>query len=154
EPVAIPAWLRPHRLGRLLEIVTAKPAEKRDVTIEGLLQALDQVAARDLPGAPGHPPAERPAEGERRQLTVGSCRLTVGSVDAEAVDVEELDELIRAQHARFAELAARNDGQLASVMADRVLIVFGYPQAREDDARRAARTALQIAADVHRANER
>src|SRR5262249_34125420 len=38
EPVPIPTWLRRQRVGRLLEVVTAKQIEKRDVTIEGLLK--------------------------------------------------------------------------------------------------------------------
>jgi serine/threonine protein kinase len=35
--VEIPAWLRGHRLGELLETVTAREAAKRDVSIEALL---------------------------------------------------------------------------------------------------------------------
>jgi len=43
EPVPIPGWLRSQRLGRLLQIVTAKQIEKRDVTIPGLLEALSTI---------------------------------------------------------------------------------------------------------------
>src|SRR5262249_8838510 len=37
---------------------------------------------------------------------------------------------------------------------ERTLLAFGYPRAREDDTRRAARAALDIAADVERRNRR
>ena len=154
EPVVIPAWLRSDRLGRLLQTVTAKQTEKRDVTIEGLLEVLEQIAplARLVVPSPTGP--QQLAEGERRQLSLVCCRLTVTSLDGTAVDVEDLDQLLHTERARWAELAGRSGGHIATVMADRVLLVFGYPNAREDDARRAARTALQIAAEVARASAR
>jgi hypothetical protein len=35
----------------------------------------------------------------------------------------------------FGELAGRSGGHIAGIMADRILLAFGYPQAHEDDAR-------------------
>ncbi len=93
-------------------------------------------------------------EGERRQLTLVCCRLTVTNLDGDALDPEGVDQLLHAQHATWADLAARGEGQVASVMGDRVLLVFGHPQAHEDDARRAVRAALQIATDVEQASGR
>jgi serine/threonine protein kinase len=43
--VEIPAWLRGHRLGELLETVTAREAEKRDLSVEALIEALDTIRA-------------------------------------------------------------------------------------------------------------
>ena len=107
------------------------------------------------PLAGPHPTEPQPLlERERRQLTLVCCRLTVTSLEGTAIDLEELDQVLHAQHAMCAECAVGNDGQVASVMGDRILLVFGYPQAREDDARRAARTALQIAVEVERVNGR
>ena len=99
-------------------------------------------------GAPTAPKAA--AEKERRQLTLVCCRVTVTGVAGRTPELEELDQVLRAQHAMCAELAGRRDGCIVSVMADRVLIAFGYPQAQEDDAHRAARTALEIAAEAER----
>src|SRR5262249_9487815 len=144
DPIAIPDWLRGQRLGRLLQVLTAKQVEKRDVTIDGLLETLDRLAPRELQDAPTVVRADALPEGERRQLPIMCCLLTVSSLDGQRLELEELDELLHAQHAIYAEQAARNGGQIAGVMADRVLLVFGYPQAHEDDARRAARTALRI----------
>ena len=154
DPVAIPSWLRSRRLGRLLEIVTAKLIDKRAVTAEGLLEALAQIERGEIPARSEATAPEALPEGERRQLTVVSCRLTVTPLGGRRLDPEEVDELVHAQHAIFAELAGRASGQVGSVLADRVLLVFGHPRAREDDARRAARTALQIAAEVGRASGR
>jgi TOMM system kinase/cyclase fusion protein len=150
EPIAIPAELRDGRLGALLATVTAKAVEKRDVTIEGLLGALSVVESGEPHAALGAGEPERTPDGERRQVTIVSCRLTVSGRDGRRVDLEQLDELAHAHAALYAELGARGGGRLAAAFGERALIVFGYPRAREDDARRAARTALTIAAEVRR----
>src|SRR5262245_42507376 len=115
DPIPIPEWLRGQRIGRLLETVTAKQIEKRDVTIEGLLQALgliefaEPTPTRVLGRAHALPP------GERRQLTLVACRLRVTRADGGAVDLEDLDALLHAQQAIFGEVAGRNDGQIAGI---------------------------------------
>jgi len=154
DPVPIPPWLRKQRLGRMLEIVTAKQIEKRDVTIEALLDALSTIQLDEGSPTPEAVRQSQLREGERRQLTVVSCRLAVSPLERGPLDAEEVDEALHAQHALYAELAARAGGQVAGVLADRVLLVFGYPRVREDDARRAARTALAIAAEAVRAAHR
>src|SRR5262245_52534567 len=59
--VEIPEWLRGHRLGELLQRVTAREAEKRDVSVEGLIEALDQVlGGGELPVAPEAAPLPLP----------------------------------------------------------------------------------------------
>ena len=54
------------------------------------------------------------------------------------------------QQEACAEIARRYDGHVAGALGDAVLFYFGYPTAREDDARRAARAALAMAAEVRR----
>src|SRR5205823_9670685 len=82
EPVPIPPSIRSGRLRRLLQRVTEKRVERRDVTIEALLQTLSMIDAdeghtpRGLTGADaGVAATPRAAEGERRQLTVLFCDL-------------------------------------------------------------------------------
>src|SRR5262245_58871873 len=154
DPIPIPTWLRPQRIGRLLEAVTAKQIEKRDVTVEGLLQALSVSESGELQGPDVAEKSAALPPRERRQLTLVCCRLGVTRPDGAAPDLEEVDALLHAQHAIFGELAGRSGGHIAGIMADRVLLAFGYPQAHEDDARRAARIALQIAAEAERAGAR
>jgi class 3 adenylate cyclase len=43
-----------------------------------------------------------------------------------------------------AETVARFDGFVAKYMGDDVLVYFGYPQAREDDADRAVRAGVAL----------
>jgi TOMM system kinase/cyclase fusion protein len=154
EPVRIPSTIGNRRLRRLLETVTAKPVERRNATIEGLLQELSRLEASALDAPSAAPDLQLVTEGERRQLTVICCGLGVASRDGSAPDLEDVDQLLHAQHALYEQLAGRSGGQLASVLADQVLLVFGYPHARENDARRAVHTALRIAAEVERANAR
>src|SRR5436309_11690005 len=101
-PVSIPPSTRNGRLRRPLHRVTEKRVERRDVTIEAILQTLGRIDAeeghgpRGLTGADaaaGTPSAE---EGERRQLTVVFCDL-VGSTELSArLDPEDFRDVVRA----------------------------------------------------------
>lgn len=152
--VPIPESVRGQPLGRLLQAVTAKRAVERDVTPEGLLHVLERLE-RASPVRAGElaPPPLGDVPGERRQVTVVSCRLSVQLGDPD-VDVEEIDHVLHAQHAAIAEITAKGDGHLASAIADRVILLFGYSQASEDGARRAIRTTLDLMAAVARTNQR
>ena len=113
---------------------------------------LEAIAALSAPAAA--PPAEagpgaRPAEAERRQLTVLFCDLVGSTALAARLDPEDLREVIGAYHRRVAETVARFDGFVAKYMGDGVLVYFGYPQAHEDDAERAVRAGLELASAVH-----
>ena len=151
EPIVIPPEIASEPLRRLLEAVCAKRVEQRDVTIEALLRTLGSVESGE-PARALDATTAKPAPGERRQVTVLSCRLGVARADGGGVDLEELDEVIHAQHALYAELAARGAGQVANGFGNQSLLVFGYQQAHEDDARRAARIALSITAETSRRN--
>src|SRR6516164_911178 len=84
------------------------------------------------------------ASAERRQLTVMFCDL-VGSTALSAwLDPEDLRGIIAAYHRCCTELVERNGGFVAKYMGDGVLAYFGYPQAHEHDAERAARAGLDL----------
>ena len=112
-------------------------------------------AAADLSAATGGAAAAAPAaeemeaapattEGERRQLTVMFCDL-VGSTElSERLDPEDLRGVLRAYQETCAEAVGRFDGHVAKYIGDGVLAYFGYPQAHEDDARRAVSAGLGI----------
>ena len=57
-------------------------------------------------------------------------------------------EEIRAYQNTVSGTVARYDGFVAKYMGDGVLAYFGYPRAHEDDAERAVRAGLEIAAAV------
>jgi DNA-binding winged helix-turn-helix (wHTH) protein/class 3 adenylate cyclase/predicted ATPase len=92
------------------------------------------------------PRAAGPAtiEAERRQMTVLVCRLVGVAERAEPLDPEELLEVARDYQALCAEAVHRFDGHIAQDQGDRLVAYFGYPQAHEDDARRAVHTGLSL----------
>jgi len=86
--------------------------------------------------------ASRPADAERRQLTVMFCDLVGSTALSGRLDPEDLREVIAAYHRAVAEVVTRLDGLISRYMGDGVLVYFGYPQAHEDDAERAVRAGL------------
>ena len=81
---------------------------------------------------------------ERRQLTVMFCDLKGSTVLATQLDPEDLAFVIGAYQRCCAAVIARYDGFIARYVGDGILVYFGYPQAREDDAERAVHAALAI----------
>jgi TOMM system kinase/cyclase fusion protein len=175
EPIPIPAAIAAHPLGDLLRRVTVKEAEARNVTAEGLLKELEALDLSGLESLSGgmtrpregreelasaetatvhqpSPSAERLIEGERRQITALCCGLSVSSLTGASADTEALDQLLGAQQDACTAIVRRFDGLMAGAMGDIVLFYFGYPTAREDDAQRAARAALEIAAALAQRN--
>jgi predicted ATPase/class 3 adenylate cyclase len=90
-----------------------------------------------------HQPAPRD-NAERRQVTVMFTDLVGSTALSTKLDPEDLRSVIGAYHKCVAETVARFDGFVAKYMGDGVLIYFGYPQAHEDDAERAARAGLAL----------
>jgi predicted ATPase/class 3 adenylate cyclase len=90
------------------------------------------------------PAASRPADAERRQLTVLFCDLADSTVLARQLDPEELRDVVRAYQDACAKVIARFEGHIAQYLGDGLLVYFGYPLAHEDDAQRAVRAGLGI----------
>jgi class 3 adenylate cyclase len=77
-------------------------------------------------------------------LTVMFCDLVGSTALSARLDPEELRAVVRAYQESCTEVIRRYDGQIAQHLGDGLLVYFGYPVAHEDDAQRAARTALGI----------
>jgi class 3 adenylate cyclase len=168
--VDITAWLRELGLeryeaafrdnaidGQVLPELTDADLEKLGVVLghrKRLLKAITELRAGEAASSQvnGEAPPEgrRPAEAERRQLTVLFCDL-VGSTELSAkLDPEDMGRVIRAYQDCCAEVVARWGGHLAKYMGDGVLAYFGWPVAHEDDAERAVRAGLELTAAVAR----
>jgi class 3 adenylate cyclase/predicted ATPase len=91
-------------------------------------------------------------DAERRQLTVMFCDLVGSATLSEKLDPEDLREVIREYQETCNKVIRRFDGHIAQYLGDGLLVYFGYPQAHEDDAQRAARTGLAIIEAVNRLN--
>ena len=140
--------------GEVLPRLTADDLKDMGVAIVGhRRKLLDAIAAlRDgLALDSAEPPFKavpRPAEAERRQLTVLFCDL-VGSTELSArLDPEDLGELMQAYQACCGEVVRRWDGHLARYLGDGALAYFGWPRAHEDDAERAVRAGLDLVGAV------
>jgi predicted ATPase/class 3 adenylate cyclase len=110
---------------RLLDAISALCAVSADVAL--------MAASVDVPVQ---------AEAERRQLTVMFCDLVGSTALSARLDPEDYRDVIAAYHRTVAKTIAESDGFVARYMGDGVLVYFGYPQAHEDDAERAARAGL------------
>jgi TOMM system kinase/cyclase fusion protein len=88
--------------------------------------------------------ATRRSSGERRQVTVVRCGL-IGR-NSQTLDPEELLEHTPQLQALVSETVQRFEGNVQPGLGGELHATFGYPQAHEDDARRAVHTALEIAA--------
>ena len=97
---------------------------------------------------------DRPPEAERRQLTVMFCDLVGSTGLSERLDPEDLREVLRSYQETCAEAVARFEGHVAKYIGDGLLVYFGYPQAHEDDARRAVSAGLGIVEGVGGLNQR
>ena len=107
------------------------------------------MAAAETSAAPSAPTGAKPRDAaERRQLTVMFCDLVGSTALSVRFDPEELREEIRAYQNAVSSVVGRYDGFVAKFMGDGVLAYFGYPRAHEDDAERAVRAGLEIAAAV------
>jgi class 3 adenylate cyclase len=94
---------------------------------------------RGEPTAPLSPPAA-----ERRQLTILFCDLVGSTPLAERLDPEDLREVVRAYRHACAGVIQGVEGHVAQWLGDGLLASFGWPQAHDDDARRAVQAGLGL----------
>ena len=109
---------------------------------------LDAVNALD----PGNADAAamRAGAATRRQMTLLFCDV-VGSTElADQRDPEEVTAIIEQYRAACVEAVAEFDGYIDDHRGDGMLVLFGYPQVDEDDARRGVLCGLQMVERVQR----
>jgi class 3 adenylate cyclase len=76
------------------------------------------------------------------------CDLVGSTALSTQMDPEDLRDVITSFHSKCREAIQRYDGFIARYMGDGILVYFGYPQAHENDAERAARAGLDIVASM------
>ena len=94
------------------------------------------------------------SDAERRQLTVLFCDLVDSTRLARRLDPEDWREIVRAYQEACATVIQRFDGYIAQYLGDGLLVYFGYPQAHEDDARRAVHSGLALLEAMRQLNSR
>jgi TOMM system kinase/cyclase fusion protein len=166
EPVPIPAEIERTPVGALLRRATHKDVAARDVDARDLLHALEALELRSLErqssslAAAGPAPetltidGQAQASSERRQVTAVLCVLEPVVGAGRPVGDEDLDELVRRAYATCADVATRHRGHVVAARGDEVMLYFGLLRAEEDDAKRAARAALDIVEEIKGENEK
>jgi ABC-type oligopeptide transport system substrate-binding subunit/class 3 adenylate cyclase len=81
---------------------------------------------------------------ERRTVTILFCDVKGSTAMAEALDPEDVMEIMDGAFDFLIEPVTRYEGTLARLMGDAILAFFGAPIAHEDDPERACRAALDI----------
>src|SRR5215469_8720762 len=89
-------------------------------------------------------PVAGTASGERRHLTVLFCDLVNSTSIAAQLDPEDWRVMVGTYHRAVAEAITRYGGQVAKYLGDGVMAYFGWPEAHENDAERAARAGLAM----------
>ena len=92
------------------------------------------------------PPGEAPSE--RRLVSVLFCDLENFTGLAESLDPEEVRDILSRYFEAARGIVARFGGTIEKFIGDAVVGVWGTPVAREDDAERAVRAALEIVVAV------
>ncbi len=95
-------------------------------------------------GAPQETAISRDGGGERRYLTVVFCDLVNSTPLAGRLDPEDLRDLVHRYQETAGSEIRRHGGRIGQYLGDGVEAYFGYPQAHDDDARRAVMAALTI----------
>ena len=98
-------------------------------------------------------PRDAGLTGERRHLTVLFCDLVGSTEIAGRLDPEEWRETVAGYHRAAAEAITRFGGHVAKYLGDGVMAFFGYPEAHDNDAERAARAGLAILDGIAKLNE-
>jgi class 3 adenylate cyclase len=81
---------------------------------------------------------------ERRQLTVLFCAVVDSTTLAGRLDPEDYRAVMMRYHATCTAAIQRYGGHVAQYLGDGLLVYFGWPQAHEDDARRAVHAGLAL----------
>ena len=91
--------------------------------------------------------------GERRHLTVLFCDLVGSTEIASHLDPEEWREIVAEYHHAAAQAIERFGGHVAQYLGDGVMAYFGWPEAHDNDAERAARAGLAMLDAIAKLNE-
>ena len=114
-----------------------------------------QLRSAEIAGEQGPPLAISLEMGrsERRQVSMLSGSFDIAQLGSEETSLEYLHDILGELEVVSRTLGARFDAYRLPTAAEKVSFVFGYPQAHDDDARRAVTAGLAIIDEVGRLNQ-
>ncbi len=130
-----------------------KTISKRGYCLVASVTRIDPIREPDSAGeaseqtavpAPVTPATKDKAQHERRQVTVVACELIDYAALTARLDAEDLHDVLQRFQAVCAGVVHRFAGHVGQYLNGGLVIYFGYPEAHEDGAERAVRTALGI----------
>jgi class 3 adenylate cyclase len=83
-------------------------------------------------------------DGERKQVTVLFSDLSGYTSISERLDPEEVNEIINRIFSEATRIVSKYDGHIEKFIGDAVMVLFGFPQAHEDDAVRAIKSVQEL----------
>ncbi|WP_082422380.1 TOMM system kinase/cyclase fusion protein [Aquimarina longa] len=86
----------------------------------------------------------RSTHSEKREITVLCAKLGLSMTEDSTLDIETLETIQKDQLQHCKDIGTRYGGYISGIMADTIIMYFGYPQGSDNDARRAGRTALEL----------
>ena len=98
------------------------------------------------------PAAVPPRNAERRHITVLFCDLVGSTALSEALDAEDLRNVMQLYQQAAGAVIERYAGHVAQYLGDGLMAYFGWPTAHEDDAERAVRAGLEIVTECEGAS--
>ena len=114
--------------------------------------AFPTASSLTIPGAPRWRATEAPYavfnRVERRSLTVMFCDLVNSTRLASSLDPEDTHLVICKFQRVCAAVIHSHNGFVAQCMGDGIMIYFGYPRAREEDAERSVHAAMDLIASI------
>jgi class 3 adenylate cyclase/predicted ATPase len=152
-PTAPPVIATRHRQGyRFVAEVTVltQPLPPTLVeTAQPSVQPTLQAATPTVPSGSLEAPTRSASLGaERRQLTVLFCDVVDSTILAGQLDPEDYRDVMVRYQATCTTVIEHYGGHVAQYLGDGLLVYFGWPQAHEDDARRAVYAGLALVTAV------
>jgi class 3 adenylate cyclase len=124
-----------------------------------LLDAIGVLAATTPPDAPTRlfksaSPKGPQLAAQRRPITVMFCDLVGSTSLAATLDAEDWRNIVNAYLDEATKAVTGLGGHVLKKLGDGLMVLFGYPQAEENDAERAVRAALAIQRSLGELNSR
>jgi class 3 adenylate cyclase/tetratricopeptide (TPR) repeat protein len=129
------------------------PLGHRKRLMRAIAALVPSPAATPLAATPS-PPTRLHADAERRPITVMFCDLVGSTSLAAKLDAEDWRNLVNAYLDQASKAVTGLSGHVLKKLGDGLMVLFGYPQAQENDAERAVRAALAIQRALAELNER
>ncbi|WP_226294248.1 TOMM system kinase/cyclase fusion protein [Aquimarina algicola] len=168
--IPIPIPLIDHPIAKVLRSVLDKDPDRRVKSASELFQEYNKVNFKTIVGKikPTHHNsfpisddatqvnqfAWRSTHSEKRQITVLCAKLNIAvSEETPSLDIETLETTQSSQLVLCKDIGIKYGAYIPPIVADTVVMYFGYPKLNDNDARRAGRTALELIGQTQTRNQ-